>query len=63
MDSARITYTPRPGATPEDEVRALAVAYGFLLQAHKEKKGTRPGAPDGVKEDQHAHTAKRSIPG
>ncbi len=32
MNSARITYTPRPDATPEAELDALATVYGYLLK-------------------------------
>jgi hypothetical protein len=31
MDSPRLTYSPRPDATPEAEVSALASVYRFLL--------------------------------
>jgi hypothetical protein len=60
MGSTRITYRPRPDATPEGEVRALAQAYRFILQASEEKKkGARPGTPDDVRKDhKSAHTAK-----
>jgi hypothetical protein len=63
MDSARITYRPRPGVTPEDEVCALAEAYRLILKAHAEKtKGARPGTPeDDVREEKNAPTAKRIV--
>ena len=31
MDKPRVTYTPRPDATPEAELSALAAVYRFLL--------------------------------
>ncbi len=31
MGSSRITYTPRPDATPETEAEVLAAVYRFLL--------------------------------
>ena len=34
MNSARITYTPRPDATPESELDALACVYRFVLERH-----------------------------
>lgn len=61
MDSTRITYRPRPDATPEDEVRALAEAYRFILQASEEKKkGARPGTLDDAKKE-IKHVSRNSI--
>jgi hypothetical protein len=34
----RVTYTPRPDATPEGELTALAAVYAFVIQAHEQKK-------------------------
>jgi hypothetical protein len=31
MDGVRITYTPRPNATPQVELDALATVYRYLL--------------------------------
>jgi len=31
VDNPRITYTPRPDATPEAELSALAAVYRFLV--------------------------------
>ncbi len=31
MDNPRVIYTPRPDATPEAELSALAAVYRFLL--------------------------------
>lgn len=63
MSKLRITYTPRPDATPESGKRALAEVYRFILQTHKlNKKGACPGAPDDVRKDQDAHTAKTILP-
>jgi hypothetical protein len=39
VDSTRIIYAPRLGATPEGEVAELASAYRFLLDCHAKKKG------------------------
>jgi len=52
MSSApRITYRPRPDATPEGEVAALATIYKFLLfDHHTEEKGGPITAPDAQKE-------------
>jgi len=51
MSSARITYTPRPDATPESELDALAAIYKFILECHASKKAADPtGDPNEVKE-------------
>ncbi len=61
MDSTRITYRPRPDATPEGEVRALAEAYRFILQASEEKKkGARPGTLDDAKKE-IKHVSRNTI--
>lgn len=60
---ARFHYAPRERATPEDEVRALAQVYDFVLRTHVEKKkGAQPGTPDDAKEDQIVRADKGSIP-
>jgi hypothetical protein len=60
MSYPHVIYTPHPDATPEGEVRVLAAAYRFILQAREEKKeGARSGAPnDAMKgsKDDHAGT-------
>ena len=38
----RITYSPRPDATPEGELRALAACYAFAIGAHQQKKTAAP---------------------
>ena len=48
MSEARIVYTPRPDATPESEVAALASVYRFLLDCHAKKKSGPATTPDGV---------------
>ena len=54
MSSPRITYTPRPDATPEGEVNALAAVYRLILDS---KKAFPESRPDDVRKDQDAHTA------
>ena len=39
MTSPRITYTPRPDATPEAELTALAAIYTFILSNSQVKGG------------------------
>lgn len=53
--TVRITYTPRPDATPEGERAALAAVYKLILDCHQTKKnaaeqGQKPGdLDDGTK--------------
>ena len=48
MNSPRITYTPRPDATPEAELSVLANVYRFILNCHAKKLATEPASePDG----------------
>jgi hypothetical protein len=50
----RLIYTPRPDATPESELSALAAVYKFLLNRHTSRNvtdrraefQTRKEAPD-----------------
>ena len=43
----RITYSPRPDATPEGELVALSGVYAFVLQAHERKKAVAPANEQG----------------
>jgi hypothetical protein len=47
MSEPRITYTPRPDATPEAELSALVAAYRIVLGAQKE--AAPASRPDGTK--------------
>ena len=38
----RVTYTPRPDATPEGELSTLAAIYAFVIRAHEQKKAAAP---------------------
>jgi hypothetical protein len=54
VSAPRITYVPRPDATPESELDALAAVYAFVLEAHAKKKAATPsGLENGVKENHH----------
>jgi hypothetical protein len=59
MSSTRVTYTPRPDATPEGELHNLAQVYKFVLA--KQRAAGR-AAPNDVRKDQDAHTAKSRVP-
>jgi hypothetical protein len=66
MTSARITYTPRPDATPEGELNALAACFRFILDCHAKKEADGPrqavspvSAKGGSENDS---SAKGSIP-
>jgi hypothetical protein len=56
-------YSPRPEATPEAELTALANVYAFVLDSAK-NRGRLPdkSGPDDVRKDQDAHTARARIP-
>jgi len=62
-EAPKIVYRPAPGATPEDEVRALTAAYRLLLDSHERKKAahtSRPGNdPEG---DYDARTVEGIVP-
>ncbi len=62
MDSARVSYAPRPDATLESELAALAAVYAFILECHDAKKGAEAsGGEDDGKGDKHV-PATVSIP-
>ena len=42
MDSPRITYIPRPDATPESELSVLANVYAYLIKTHDSKRSLKP---------------------
>jgi hypothetical protein len=54
MTSPRITYTPRPDATPEAELSALVTVYRIVLGAQKE--AAPESRPDDARKDQDAGT-------
>jgi hypothetical protein len=45
MNSPRITYIPRPDATPETELSVLANAYAYLIKTHDSKKCAEHAQP------------------
>jgi len=47
-DVPRITFTPRPAATPEGEIAVLAEVYSFVLQCGQERRAEKKeeGGPE-----------------
>jgi hypothetical protein len=39
---SRVSYSPRPDATPEGELAALAAVYAGILQAHERNEAATP---------------------
>ena len=62
MSSARITYTPRPDATPESELDALAAIYKFVLECHATKKAVDPTGGQNEVEEVEAVDPEQSLP-
>jgi hypothetical protein len=64
MSKPTVTYAPRPDATPEGELDALANIYAYILRcaearrAEEKKKVTRPGGPDDAEEPKNDRTAE-----
>lgn len=60
MDKPGIIYRPRPDATPEAELQALATVYEFIIESSqgKEKAAGTSGGEDDAKEIKNACTAK-----
>jgi hypothetical protein len=46
MNSARITYTPRPDTNAQAELDALAAIYSFCLRKHRENRKAVEPAPE-----------------
>jgi hypothetical protein len=53
MNSPRITYIPRPDATPEPELSVLANVYAYLIKTHNSKKAAKPIQPKTGEEKFH----------
>jgi hypothetical protein len=64
MTSLRITYAPRPDATPESELKALVSIYRFVLNsAHKNAAGrTSTNGGDEKERSRNDSLAKTRIP-
>jgi hypothetical protein len=46
VNRPRITYAPRPDATPEAELDALAAVYRFILDCRAKRLATESGSCD-----------------
>jgi hypothetical protein len=57
MDNPRITYTPRPDATPEAELNALANIYRYVLFNSQARRG---GTHDLTNKTTTEHVGKRT---
>jgi hypothetical protein len=51
MNSPRITYIPRPDATPETELSVVANVYAYLIKTHDSKKGAEHAQPQTGEEE------------
>jgi hypothetical protein len=47
----RVHYIPRPDATPQRELEALASVYRFILDCHKRKEAALASGADGAKQE------------
>ena len=55
MSSARITYSPRHDARPDQERNVLAAVYKLCLSSHA-KEAAPKNRPDDARKDQDART-------
>jgi hypothetical protein len=51
MDRERVTYIPRPDATPEGETVALATVYRFILDRYAQKQDLDRGDPFHIRKE------------
>lgn len=61
MSSPRITCAPRPVATPEGEINALATLYRFILDCHAKKEAAPTSRPDDAKKESKNARREKSI--
>jgi len=62
MSDPAVSYTPRPDATPEGELRALAACYRIILDSAKKKgRFLDKSGPDDARKDQDAGTYPHCI--
>lgn len=62
-DAPRVVYKAHPGTTPEDEARALAAVYSFVLERYRQRQAATTGG-DGERnsEPQHAQEPSEERP-
>ena len=59
MDRVRVTYAPRPDATPEGETAALAAVYRFILDRHADKQDADRGTQFHTRKEVHDEPLRR----
>lgn len=59
---AQVTYAPRPDATPESEITALADIYAFVLRCAEEKRRAAVGAAQDARKGVNNDPDTPSIP-
>ena len=62
MSSTRITYAPRPDATPEAEISALAAIYKLCISSHERKEAAPESRLDDAEGYKNDRTATEIIP-
>ena len=60
MSEPLIAYSPRPDATPEIEVAALAAVYKFVLDCRAPKDTAPESRPSDARKDKNAGTYHHS---
>jgi hypothetical protein len=63
VSAPRISYVPRRDATQENELRALASIYGFILDCTAKEEGGSATAPDNAMKGSNDDRAANIIPG
>jgi hypothetical protein len=62
MSRTRIEYAPRPDATPEAELSALAAVYRFVLDCRAKKEAAPESRPEDPERRSDEIRAKARIP-
>lgn len=60
MAEPRITYVPRPDATPEGELATLAGVYAFILRCGEERRAEERKKAEGRLPSPDGHDTKGS---
>jgi hypothetical protein len=59
MSSARMTTTPRPSISPQQDRDIRARAWAFVFECYHKKEATRPGGPNDAKESEVGCAARK----